>query len=118
MRPGRQMMQVPAPLPPTVPGSPMSGTASCTAAVVADTIVPTVELGAMITDVAVAFAACSAMAKAADPGCSVASPYRATVIRTVTDVPVLEQPLRLRVRVPRYRCRAVEGAREVSAHTT
>jgi len=30
--------------------------------------------------------------------------YRDTVIRTVTDVPVVGHPLRLRVRVPRYRC--------------
>jgi transposase len=40
------------------------------------------------------------------------------VIRKVTDVPVVGHPLRLRVRVPRYRCPAADCAREVFAHNT
>ena len=38
------------------------------------------------------------------PGCGSEGIYRDTVIRRVTDVPVVGHPLRLRVRVPRYRC--------------
>ncbi len=34
------------------------------------------------------------------PGCGIDGVYRDTVVRTVTDVPVVGHPLRLRVRVP------------------
>jgi hypothetical protein len=47
------MMQVPTPKIVCLPGSPVSETASLPAAVVADTIVRTVELGVTITDAAV-----------------------------------------------------------------
>ena len=40
------------------------------------------------------------------------------MIRRVTDVPDVEHPLRLRVRVPRYRCTATDCDREVFAHNT
>jgi transposase len=52
------------------------------------------------------------------PGCGGEGVYRDTVIRKVTDVPVVGHPLRLRVRVPRYRCPAADCAREVFAHNT
>jgi transposase len=39
-------------------------------------------------------------------------------VRKVTDVPVVGHPLRLRVRVPRYRCTATGCEREVFAHNT
>ncbi len=44
--------------------------------------------------------------------------YRDTVIRTLTDGPVVGPPLRLRVRVPRYRCVNSACEREVFAHNT
>ena len=44
--------------------------------------------------------------------------YRDTVVRKVTDVPVVGHPLRLRVRVPRYRCVNDRCDREVFAHNT
>ena len=40
------------------------------------------------------------------------------MIRSVTDVPVVGHPLRLRVRVPRYRCVNTACEREVFAHST
>lgn len=56
------------------------------------------------------------------PGCGGSGRYRDTVIRTVTDVPVVGHPLRLRlrlrVRVPRYRCTNATCEREVFAHNT
>jgi transposase len=52
------------------------------------------------------------------PGCGVEGTYRDTVIRRVTDVPVVGHPLRLRVRVPRYRCTATHCDREVFCHNT
>ena len=52
------------------------------------------------------------------PGCGGEGVYRDTVIRRVTDVPVVGHPLRLRVRVPRYRCTATDCEREVFAHNT
>ena len=52
------------------------------------------------------------------PGCGSQGFYRDTVIRKVTDVPVVGHPLRLRVRVPRYRCPTAECDREVFAHNT
>jgi len=52
------------------------------------------------------------------PGCGTEGVYRDTVIRRVTDVPVVGHPLRLHVRVPRYRCVAADCEREVFAHNT
>src|SRR6476469_11115041 len=58
------------------------------------------------------------MVSAAAPGCGGEGRYRDTVIRSVTDVPVVGHPLRLRVRVPRYRCVNTACEREVFAHNT
>ncbi|MCV7359696.1 MULTISPECIES: ISL3 family transposase [Mycobacteriaceae] len=94
------------------------------AAVVADTIVRTVELGVTITDAAVDAEATVVFCNLLDdgrrqcPGCGVDGVYRDTVIRRVTDVPVVGHPLRLHVRVPRYRCVAADCEREVFAHNT
>ena len=52
------------------------------------------------------------------PGCGGEGVYRDTVIRRVTDVPVVGHPLRLQVRVPRYRCVNTACEREVFAHNT
>ncbi len=52
------------------------------------------------------------------PGCGGEGVYRDTVVRKVTDVPVVGHPLRLRVRVPRYRCTTGDCSREVFAHNT
>jgi hypothetical protein len=97
---------------------------SSPAAVVADTIVRTVELGVTITDAAVDGDATVVFCELLDdgrrhcPGCGGEGTYRDTVIRKVTDVPVIGHPLRLRVRVPRYRCTATNCDREVFAHNT
>jgi transposase len=94
------------------------------AAVVADTIVRTVELGVTITDAAVdgdtTVVFCSLLDddQRGCPGCGGEGRYRDTVIRSVTDVPVVGHPLRLRVRVPRYRCVNTACEREVFAHNT
>src|ERR1700748_490267 len=94
------------------------------AAVVADTIVRTVELGVTITDAAVDGDVTVVFCNLLDdgrrhcPGCGGEGVYRDTVIRKVTDVPVVGHPLRLRVRVFRYRCPAADCAREVFAHNT
>jgi len=83
---------------------------SCAGVVVADTIVRTVELGVTITDAAVDGEVTVVFCNLLDdgqrdcPGCGIEGRYRDTVIRAVTDVPVVGHPLRLRVRVPRYRC--------------
>jgi len=106
------------------PGSPVSDPTSSAAVVVADTIVRTVELGVTITDAAVDGEATVVFCDLLDdgqrhcPGCGAEGSYRDTVIRRVTDVPVVGHPLRLRVRVPRYRCTAPHCAREVFAHNT
>jgi transposase len=106
------------------PGSPVSDPTSSSAAVVADTIVRTVELGVTITDAAVDGEATVVFCNLLDdgqrncPGCGTEGVYRDTVIRRVTDVPVVGHPLRLHVRVPRYRCVAVSCGREVFAHNT
>lgn len=102
----------------------MPDSTSLPAAVVADTIVRTVELGVTITDAAVDGEATVVFCTLLDdgqrdcPGCGTEGVYRDTVIRTVTDVPVIGHPLRLRVRVPRYRCTAAGCEREVFAHNT
>lgn len=102
----------------------MSDLTSLPAAVVADTIVRTVELGVTITDAAVDGDATVVFCDLLDdgrrhcPGCGAEGTYRDTVIRRVTDVPVVGHPLRLRVRVPRYRCAATNCDREVFAHNT
>jgi transposase len=119
------MMQVPTPQIVCLPGSPVSDPTSLpAAAVVADTIVRTVELGVTITDAAVdgdttvVFCILLDDGRRHCPGCGVAGVYRDTVIRRVTDVPVIGHPLRLRVRVPRYRCTTTSCDREVFAHNT
>ena len=52
------------------------------------------------------------------PGCGATGVYRDSVQRRVTDVPVVGHPLQLRVKVPRYRCRRDDCAREVFVHDT
>jgi len=102
----------------------VSNPTSSSAAVVADTIVRTVELGVTITDAAVdgdvtvVFCTLLDDGERGCPGCGGVGVYRDTVIRTVTDVPVVGHPLRLRVRVPRYRCVNSACEREVFAHNT
>lgn len=102
----------------------MSDPTSFPVAVVADTIVRTVELGVTITDAAVdgdvTVVFCDLLTEGRQhcPGCGSEGVYRDTVVRKVTDVPVVGHPLRLRVRVPRYRCTAADCDREVFAHNT
>lgn len=102
----------------------MSEPTSLPAAVVADTIVRTVELGVTITDAAVdgnttvVFCTLLDDGQRGCPGCGGEGRYRDTMIRSVTDVPVVGHPLRLRVRVPRYRCVNTACEREVFAHNT
>jgi transposase len=102
----------------------VSDPTSSPAAVVADTIVRTVELGVTITDAAVDGDVTVLFCELLDdgrrhcPGCGGEGLYRDTVVRKVTDVPVVGHPLRLRVRVPRYRCASSECPREVFAHNT
>ena len=102
----------------------MPDSTSSFGAVVADTIVRTVELGVTITDavvdgdVTVVFCTLLDDGRRHCPGCGTDGVYRDTVIRTVTDVPVVGHPLRLRVRVPRYRCVDSSCEREVFAHNT
>jgi transposase len=102
----------------------VSDSTSSSVAVVADTIVRTVELGVTITDAAVdgdtTVVFCDLLTAGPDrcPGCGSAGVYRDTVMRNVTDVPVVGHPLRLRVRVPRYRCVTDSCEREVFAHNT
>ena len=102
----------------------MSEPTSLPAAVVADTIVRTVELGVTITDAAVDGDTTVVFCNLLDdgqrgcPGCGGEGRYRDTMIRSVTDVPVVGHPLRLRVRVPRYRCVNTACEREVFAHNT
>jgi transposase len=97
---------------------------SLPAAVVADTIMRTVELGVTITDAAldgettVVFCALVDDGQRDCPACGSAGIYRDTVNRRVTDVPVAGHPLRLQVRVPRYRCVNDHCDREVFAHNT
>ena len=84
----------------------------------------TVELGVTITDAAVDGDVTVVFCNLLDdgrrhcPGCGSEGLYRDTVVRKVTDVPVVGHPLRLRVRVPRYRCVNDRCDREVFAHNT
>jgi len=102
----------------------VSDPTSSSAAVVADTIVRTVELGVRITDAAVDGEATVVFCNLLDdgqrycPACGIEGSYRDAAIRQVTDVPVVGHPLRLRVRVPRYRCVNTACGREVFAHNT
>ena len=102
----------------------MSEPTSSAAVVVADTIVRTVELGVTITDAVVAGDAtivfCDLLTSDVGrcAGCGQPGVYRDTAIRKVTDVPVVGHPLRLAVRVPRYRCTTPDCARAVFAHNT
>jgi transposase len=102
----------------------VSDSTSTPVAVVADTIVRTVELGVTITDAAVDGDVTVVFCNLLDdgrrhcPGCGSEGLYRDTVVRKVTDVPVVGHPLRLRVRVPRYRCVNDRCDREVFAHNT
>jgi transposase len=92
--------------------------------VIADTIVRTVELGVTITNAAldgettVVFCDLLTDGPGRCPGCGVVGQYRDSVERRVTDVPVAGHPLRLRVRVPRYRCLHSGCEREVFCHDT
>jgi transposase len=52
------------------------------------------------------------------PGLWKRGTYRDTVIRRITDVPVVGNPLRLRVRMSRFRCTTTSCGREVFAHST
>jgi hypothetical protein len=52
------------------------------------------------------------------PGCGFEGIYRDTVLRRVTDVPVVGHPLRPRVRAPRSRCVTSDCERKVFAHNT
>ena len=102
----------------------MSDSTFSAAAVVADTIVRTVELGVTITDatvdgeVTVVFCSLLDDGQRFCAGCGGEGRYRDTVVRAVTDVPVVGHPLRPRVGVPRYRCVNVGCEREVFAHNT
>jgi transposase len=97
---------------------------SSAAVVVADTIMRTVELGVTITDAVIVGDAtvvfCDLLTSDVGgcAGCGQPGVYRDTAIRKVTDVPVVGHPLRLQVRVPRYRCTTDSCAREVFAANT
>jgi transposase len=77
--------------------------------------VRTVEPGVTITDAAVDGDVTVVFCNLLDDGVGRRCPgsggegvYRDTVIRKVTDVQAVGHPLRLRVRVPRYRCPAAD----------
>lgn len=81
-----------------LPGSPVPDSTSSPVAVVADTIVRTVELGVTITNAAVdgdiTVVLCDLLTEGPQscPGCGGEAVYRDTVIRRVTDVPVVGHP--------------------------
>jgi transposase len=84
----------------------------------------TVELGVTITaaavdgEVTVVFCDLLADGPGCCPQCGQPGAYRDTVIRKVTDVPVVGHAPRLWVRVPRNRCPTAECDWEVFAHNT
>jgi transposase len=92
------------------------------AQIVADTIVRTIELGVSITDAAldgettVVFCDLRTEGPGRCPGCASVGVYRDTVERPVTDLPVVGHPLRLLVRLPRYRCPEQSCPRAVFCH--
>ena len=91
---------------------------ACSPAVVADTIMRTIELGVTITDAAVddktTTIFCTPVARDARyPDCGHDGRYRDNVTRPLTDLPVAGYPLVLRVAVPRYRCTTPECGRAV-----
>jgi transposase len=91
---------------------------ACPPAVVADTIMRTVELGVTITDAAVdektTTLFCTPVGRDPRcPDCGREGRYRDTVTRPLTDLPVAGYPLVLRVAVPRYRCQTLECGRAV-----
>lgn len=92
--------------------------------VVADTIMRTVELGVAITDAAVdgdrtvVFCDLLTDGPARCPACGGVGRYRDTTMRVLTDLPCAGHPLRLRVRVPRYRCTSINCPRVVFCHST
>ncbi|GAB4710571.1 hypothetical protein MOKP122_48000 [Mycobacterium avium subsp. hominissuis] len=96
----------------------MSEATACSPAVVADTIMRTVELGVMITDAAVddeqTTIFCTPVARDGRcPDCGRDGKYRDTVVRPLTDLPVVGYPLVLRVAIPRYRCLTPQCGRAV-----
>lgn len=115
------MMQVPTPLPATFRGA-LCLTPRRLLLLLSPTRLWTVELGVTITDAAVDGEATVVFCTLLDdgkndfPGCGTQGVYRDTVIRRVTDVPVVGHPLRLQVRVLRYRCVSADCEREVFAH--
>jgi hypothetical protein len=91
---------------------------ACPPAVVADTIMRTIELGVTITLAAVdekqTTIFCTPVARDPRcPDCGRQGRYRDTVTRPLTDLPVAGYPLVLRVAVPRYRCDTVDCGRAV-----
>jgi transposase len=99
-------------------GDPLSEATACPPAVVADTIMRTIELGVTITDAAVddkqTTIFCTPVARDPRcPDCGQDGRYRDTVVRPLTDLPVAGYPLILRVAVPRYRCTTAECGRVV-----
>jgi transposase len=90
----------------------------CPPSVVADTIMPTIELGVTITDAAVdektTTIFCTPVARDGRcPACGSEGRYRDTVTRSLTDLPVAGYPLVLQGAVPRYRCTTPECGRAV-----
>ncbi|MDZ4233585.1 MAG: transposase family protein [Dietzia sp.] len=96
----------------------MSEATACPPAVVADTIMRTIELGVTITDAAVddeqTTIFCTPVARDPRcPDCGQDGRYRDTVVPPLTDLPVAGYPLVLRVAVPRYRCTTRQCGRVV-----
>jgi transposase len=92
--------------------------------ILADTIVRTVELGVSITDAAIegetTVVWCDLVGRGSRrcPACGKVGTYRDSVERRLTDLPVAGHPMRLRVRVPRYRCTTAGCERVIFCHDT